>query len=362
MVRERFVEMPHQLWQQIHDVGPHDVFVLHGSEMGRDRPRVHELVESVLVEPDRHGDHGARARLHHRGDNGARVDAAGQERPERHIADQTHSHRFGHEGIQPIEIFLFAGRIAVTGERQIPVPANRDAAVLGHQVMRRRQLPHRSIDRLRRRHVLQRKICIQRFGAPVAGHGRILENRLHLGAKAHAQRRDGVIQGLDADPIPHEQQAALRLVPQRIREHAAEPIDGAVAPLFVRVHDHFCVRMRAEPVSVRDQLCTQLGEVVNLAVEHDADRPVLVRQRLIAGRQIDDAQTAVPEPDAGADVEAVRIGTAMRDDVSHRDQALAIDRLRRREIERASDAAHVRRLPAEEKHPRHRDKRHHPPG
>src|SRR5262249_59821643 len=104
----------------------------------------------------------------------------------------------------------------------------------------------------------------------------------------------------------------------REREHAAEPVDRTIAPLLVRVNDHFSVGMRPEPVAVPLEIETDLPEVVDLAVEHGPDRPVFVRERLIAGCEIDDAQAAVAKADAGADVEAVGVGTTVCDRGRHR--------------------------------------------
>ena len=46
------------------------------------------------------------------------------------------------------------------------------------------------------------------------------------------------------------------------------------------------------------ELGAQLAEVVDLAVEDDADRAVLVEDRLVAARQVDDRQAAHPQGDA----------------------------------------------------------------
>ena len=62
--------------------------------------------------------------------------------------------------------------------------------------------------------------------------------------------------------------------------------------------DDFGVRVGAERVTAREQFGADLGEVVNLAVEDDLDRAVLVRERLIARGQIDDAQAPMAEADA----------------------------------------------------------------
>ena len=50
------------------------------------------------------------------------------------------------------------------------------------------------------------------------------------------------------------------------------------------MHEHFGVGIRAEAVSLIDQLAHQLAVVVDLAVEDDLDRAVLVADRLIAAR------------------------------------------------------------------------------
>ncbi len=90
------------------------------------------------------------------------------------------------------------------------------------------------------------------------------------------------------------------------------------------------------------ELGAQLGEVVDLAVEDGPDRLVFVRQRLIAGGEIDDAQPAMAEADALADVEAVGVGTAMGDDRHHRRQLFRLDAVRGIEVEASDDAAHIR--------------------
>src|SRR5262249_23617288 len=65
-----------------------------------------------------------------------------------------------------------------------------------------------------------------------------------------------------------------------------------------------------------------------------------VGHRLIAGREIDDAQAPLAEADAVADVEAVRVGPSMREHRRHRGEPPAVDRPLRIEIELACDAAH----------------------
>jgi hypothetical protein len=67
------------------------------------------------------------------------------------------------------------------------------------------------------------------------------------------------------------------------------------------------------------QLLTQLGMIVELAVEHDADLAVLVPHRLVAGGKINDREPPMTEehtPDL-VDMKAVAIGSAMRQRSRH---------------------------------------------
>ena len=79
--------------------------------------------------------------------------------------------------------------------------------------------------------------------------------------------------------------------------------------------DGFRVRPRAQDVALSLQHGAQLDIVIDLAVEHDPDRSVLVRDRLLARLQVDDAQAAHPQGDAILHVKPVAIWPAMGDDL-----------------------------------------------
>src|SRR5580658_8628286 len=67
--------------------------------------------------------------------------------------------------------------------------------------------------------------------------------------------------------------------------------------------------------------CRELGhqrlEIVDLAVVDDANRPVLIVDRLVAPSQVDDGEPAVAEPDPRRIVETVAIGATMAENVGH---------------------------------------------
>ena len=82
--------------------------------------------------------------------------------------------------------------------------------------------------------------------------------------------------------------------------------------------DRFRVAGGLEDVAAPLQIAPQLLVVVDLAVEDDPDGAVLVRDRLEAVAQIDDAEAAHADGDAVADVDALIVGTAVRHDAAHR--------------------------------------------
>src|SRR5215207_527904 len=119
--------MPRQLRQEIAEravTRVHDLLVLIDAEMPGYRACVFELVVRVLVEPHRRRHDPSRARLGHGGNDRTGVDAAGEERAKRDVADQAKADRLGEKLVEPVEVLRLTRGIAVTGELQIPVAAN----------------------------------------------------------------------------------------------------------------------------------------------------------------------------------------------------------------------------------------------
>jgi hypothetical protein len=109
------------------------------------------------------------------------------------------------------------------------------------------------------------------------------------------------------------------------------------------VHDHLGVRARREAVPAREQLLPQRLEVVDLAVEDHHHRPVLVEHGLVARGQVDDGQAAMTQPHPALEVEAVRVGPAMRHGRGHAPQELGRYGMPGIRVDDTGDAAHVSR-------------------
>jgi hypothetical protein len=74
------------------------------------------------------------------------------------------------------------------------------------------------------------------------------------------------------------------------------------------VHEHLGVRSGSEAVTDALQLGAKLAVVVELAVLDDVDRRVLVRDRLVAGLEVDDREPAGGEGHRPVDEVAVAVG------------------------------------------------------
>jgi hypothetical protein len=88
------------------------------------------------------------------------------------------------------------------------------------------------------------------------------------------------------------------------------------------------------------QLALDRLVAVELAVHHDLQASVLVRDRLIAGREVDDGEARVAEPDPAMrrDPPALRVGAAMLEPKRRPAKRVLVDRVPRGDD--GHDAAH----------------------
>ena len=208
--------------------------------------------------------------------------------------------------------------------------------------MRRRQALDAGIDAARFRDVAECEEVIDRLRIDVAGQGRGAGKGGHFRAEQQAaQTVGGVVQRLLAHPVTRQKQAAAIAVPQRDGEHAVQVKQAVRPPAFPRMHDGLGVRVIAgEHVAQRFQLRAQFSEIVNLAVEHDGDRAVLVEHRLMPARDVDHRKAAMAEPDMRLDMKPVPIRAAMRQCGGHAPQQRRVNRGTAGRVENAGQAAH----------------------
>ena len=149
----------------------------------------------------------------------------------------------------------------------------------------------------------------------------------------------------DAEPVARQKEAAVPHVPDGDRELAVEAGQAVGSVLLVRVQDDLGVGGGAEPVPSGLQVQSQLRVVEHLTVEDDPQGLVFVRDGLLAGAQVDDAQAGIAEPDVVVEVDAELVGSAMADRPEHRAEGRFVRGRSPSEIADSDDAAHQRGYP-----------------
>src|ERR1041385_6608530 len=126
---------------------------------------------------------------------------------------------------------------------------------------------------------------------------RVLEQGLYFGCEHQKLAAGIVVQRLDPHAIARKKQPAPARIPDGERKHAAEFRYAFVAEFLVCVDDGFGPRPCREPVSTRDQVLSQVSVIVDLTVEDDRDRLILVENRLRSAAEIDDAEPTMAKSD-----------------------------------------------------------------
>lgn len=89
------------------------------------------------------------------------------------------------------------------------------------------------------------------------------------------------------------------------------------------------------------QIPTQLQVIENLAIEGNPNRTILIAERLLPAREIDNAETAMTQPDTQCEMKSFLIRTTMHERTRHPHDSGSIDRREPRRVDSA-DAAHRR--------------------
>ena len=280
-----------------------------------------ELVERRLLEADRERAHGLRRLLGGERRQRAGVHAPGEQHADGNVGDQVRAHRVAQSRaalFEQLGLVVVAARLERAGAREA---LDRHAAVVPRERVTGAQLADVLEDREWRGDDVERQERLECVEVDVA----VLE-RVELRRERELAVHVAIREWLDPEAVACERQPPYACVPHGDGEHAAQPLPEARAPLFVAVHEHLGVAARAEAVACALELVHQLAVVVDLAVLDDGDGPVLVRDRLVAARQVDDRKAARRDPDGAVDVRALRVGAAVVERLRHPPQPLGVDR------------------------------------
>ncbi len=312
-IGERLVEEPGQRVERQLRVGLQTCRVVHGVQARRGALGDRQLVEGLLAEAHRAEHERVGAAAGHGVGDRARVDAAGEEAAERHVADELLAHR----GVERLEDLRAARRSAQLVAGELPVALDAQRAVLQDQHARGRQALHALPGGLGPADPALDEVVEQRARAQAPRQFPAGEQRLGLAPEPQPPGRARVVERLDADPVAREQQARVRgcaPVEHGDREHAHQALGEARAALLVEVRDALGVRARAEDVAAALELAAQLAVVVDLAVAEHGHVAGLVPERLGAARGVDHRQA----PEAHAEGRAQEVALVIRAAVGQR--------------------------------------------
>ena len=153
---------------------------------------------------------------------------------------------------------------------------------------------------------------IDGLGIPARGHSRG-KQRFHFRREVERFLVEGVEQRLDAEAVARREHRSVAFIPQNKRKFAAQAVQALRAEIFVKMQSDFAVGSGAQAVARLFEFPLNRFVAVEFAVHHDVASFVLARDRLISGRQIDDAEPRVAKPNSlvGRNPVALAIGTAM---------------------------------------------------
>src|SRR2546427_5305279 len=158
---------------------------------------------------------------------------------------------------------------------------------------------------------------------------RRLQDPLHLRGEEEPSAYFGIIQRLDPQSVPSQQQSLRAVVPEREGEHPAQFLDTVLSVLLVEMDDHLRIGGGRKRMAALLKFPAEVAKVVDLTVKHHPDRGVLVVDRLASGLQVDDAQAAHTQAHAlvPSEIEPLIVGAPMDERRAHRAQLFQRDRL-----------------------------------
>src|SRR5262245_55874163 len=136
-----------------------------------------------------------------------------------------------------------------------------------------------------------------------------------------------VVERLLAEPVAGKEELFPILIINRKGKHAVQPFRQSSTPFLVAVDENLGIGVRrAKNMTPRHELGPQLQVIIDLTVEDDRDRAILVPKRLVTTADVDNGETTVTKINMGRLVEkkAFTIGAPMYQGARHGTQVVNI--------------------------------------
>src|SRR6185369_15014262 len=121
---------------------------------------------------------------------------------------------------------------------------------------------------------------------------------LDFGSDINRAIVNGIMKWFDAKPVPSGIEDPIPIVPQYERKLATQMLHAMRAKIFVQVQSHLTVRKGPEPVTTLGQLAPLTFKIVKLPIHDDVNAAVLVCDRLVPCRKVDNTQSRVSQANA----------------------------------------------------------------
>ncbi len=320
----RFIHVPDQSRKQAHHVGLRHALAMPRPPALGHLPCPRQFVVLRVAHADREGIHRIARLVGQHPRHQRRVDAAAQERADRHVGNGVREHRFAQSPLRLAQqrLVILLPLLAV---RQFPVALDAQLLVLEHERVPRRQLPDPLEQRALVGNVAERHVVKERLEVGLGRGEPRREDRLDLRGEREDAWKPGEEERLLPEPVARREQPLARRIPDREGEHSAQRLHAPVAVPLVEREEDLGIAGRPEAETIALELGAQLPVVVDLAVEGDVD--AAVGHRLLSAGKVDDAQPPVSEPDPVEEEDAGVVGTTMGDDIRHAGNTRAVLRI-----------------------------------
>src|SRR5437667_2527635 len=148
-------------------------------------------------------------------------------------------------------------------------------------------------------------------------HTRVRQNGFNLGGKDQGFVAQAVVQRLNSNPVPRQKQRLRIVIPNREGKHATQLLQAFGTQFLVKVNNHLRIRLSLEGVPFTKQDTPQLLIVIDLPIENDPDRAVLIREWLVASAEVNDGQPAMAQANLVSHVESLVVRPAVANRLEH---------------------------------------------
>src|SRR5262249_26592382 len=197
--------------------------------------------------------------------------------------------------------------------------------------------------RLRSRHILKGEVVREPLEIDVPLESSYGEQTFQFTTEVERISILPIVVGFDPKPVSSEQQLLLAIVPDGKGKHSTKMGDEVFTELFIEMNQTLSIGGGHQSMSTLCKIPSQFSKIVNLPIEYNPDRLVLVVDRLSPSLHVDNGKPSHTQAHSISKIEPVVIGTSSCDERAHASDQGLVDRSDFC-IDRSDNATHVQNL------------------